>query len=95
MRFGQETRLSRRRFGWLGIRLVATAIGVGAAAGSGSSRASSETPDSSAVLRDHCYWESRQQTIIDGHRWEYRCEICCAGGVCETVQCTWFDLGPA
>ena len=46
-------------------------------------------------LRDHCYWVTKQTAISDGRRWEYRCEICCAGGVCEVVGCTWINVGPA
>lgn len=44
---------------------------------------------------DACYWETRRTTIINGRRWEYRYEVCCAGGTCETVRCTWVDVGPA
>jgi hypothetical protein len=47
-----------------------------------------------ALLRDVCYWEIRSSKCINDRRLEYRCEVCCAGGVCELVQCGWFDVGP-
>lgn len=47
-----------------------------------------------AASEDFCYWETRQTQCVDGRLMAYRCEICCAGGSCETVQCAWFDSGP-
>lgn len=47
-----------------------------------------------ALGLDTCFWETRQVTCNNGRRREYRCEVCCAGGVCETVQCLWVDAGP-
>lgn len=45
------------------------------------------------VARDNCYMEVQKTTWIDDQLWEYRCEICCAGGVCETVGCQWEPAG--
>lgn len=85
--------MSRRRLWQLGLRFTIAALGIP------SIMKFSEVPavgiGSPSLRRDYCYWESRQATVINGRRWEYRCEICCAGGVCETVQCSWVDVGPA
>lgn len=46
-------------------------------------------------ILDNCFWKLVQGPICSGgRRLEYRCLICCSGGVCETVQCSWFDTGP-
>ena len=47
-----------------------------------------------AVAFDNCFWETRQTVCSGGRLLKYRCEVCCAGGVCETVQCVWVDFGP-
>jgi len=47
-----------------------------------------------ASALDNCYWETRQTACFDGRKRQYRCEVCCAGGVCQTVQCVWVDVGP-
>jgi hypothetical protein len=47
-----------------------------------------------AMARDVCYWEDRGGPYCSGGRkYQKRCEVCCAGGVCETVQCILVDLG--
>lgn len=47
-----------------------------------------------AAALDNCYWQTMSTVCVSGRRWAYRCEICCAGGSCETVQCLWVDIGP-
>lgn len=88
----EHNRLNRRQFARLGIGLTALFAAHVAMA---SDIRSSDGLGNSMNLRDNCYWVTRQTTIRDGRRWEYRCEICCAGGVCETVACAWIDAGPA
>ena len=43
---------------------------------------------------DQCYWQTMYTSCIGGRLMAYRCEICCAGGSCETIQCLWVDTGP-
>ena len=86
----EPDRLSRRRFLRLGLGL-AVAVGLGRSA----APAREEKTDGTVGILDVCYWETRRTTILNGRRWEYRCEVCCAGGACETVRCTWVDVGPA
>jgi hypothetical protein len=44
---------------------------------------------------DNCYWQTVSGPFCSGGRkLAYRCEYCCAGGVCEQVQSAWTDLGP-
>lgn len=47
-----------------------------------------------AARRDVCYWENIGAPYCSGGRiYQRRCEVCCAGGVCETVRCITVDLG--
>jgi hypothetical protein len=43
---------------------------------------------------DVSYWTSVGGPICNGGRlYQKRCEISCAGGTCETVQCIWVIYG--
>jgi hypothetical protein len=79
-------RLSRRA-------LIATASALAAGAAS-RPRAGAKQDDPSAQVIDVCYWEPQQTICSGGRKLQRRCEICCAGGSCETVRCLWFDIGP-
>jgi hypothetical protein len=49
---------------------------------------------SNDIARDVCYWEDLGGTYCSGGRiYQRRCEVCCAGGVCETVQCILVEVG--
>ena len=76
--------MNRRRFVGIGLGALAALLG-------GSRRLAQATDDE---RRDVCYWETRSSQCSNGRRLEYRCEVCCAGGICETVRCGWFDVGP-
>ncbi|HUG15873.1 MAG TPA: hypothetical protein VMM78_12755 [Thermomicrobiales bacterium] len=70
-------------------RLLRTAL----AAGAGLALSGIGRPRPVAA-EDQCYWQTHTTTCSGGRLLAYRCEICCAGGNCETVQCGWFDIGP-
>jgi hypothetical protein len=47
-----------------------------------------------ATTLDFCYWKRIQGPICSGHQiYEYKCEYCCTGNVCEEVTCAWFITG--
>ncbi len=49
---------------------------------------------SDATTDDYCHWRRIQGPICSGHQvYEYRCEYCCTGFVCEQVTCAWFVTG--
>lgn len=78
-------------------RAVLAAMVVAVAPGAAITRSATVfggSPGSDDTVEDVCYRETQRTKCSDGRRLEYRCEICCAGGVCETVQCLWFDIGP-
>jgi hypothetical protein len=79
-------RLSRRG-------LLATAAALAAASVSWP-RVSAKPDDPDAQVVDVCHWEMHQTTCSGGRKLQRRCEICCAGGSCETVRCVWIDIGP-
>jgi hypothetical protein len=84
-----EQTLNRRRL----LRLIAggiVSLSVGVTAPV-PGRAEETTDDD--MTFDTCYWQSYQTVCSGGRKKQYRCEICCAGGVCETVQCLWVDVG--
>ncbi len=83
---GFSRRMTRRTLLGLGVSTLAALGGI---------RATQQRAEAGDVgTLDVCYWETRAVECSDGRKLEYRCEVCCAGGVCETVQCGWFDAGP-
>ena len=79
-----KRRVSRRTF---------LTIGTGALTGALVNRLWFRRTGVSATPRDNCYWQSYQTVCINHQLRQYRCEICCAGGVCEQVRCAWFTIG--
>lgn len=58
-------------------------------------RRPSTVVEAADLARDNCYWTTvGPEFCVGGRRYRTRCEICCAGGTCETVQCLNVDLGP-
>lgn len=75
--------------------LLAAAIGTLVGMVSRGSHAPMVRVASATTQRDVCYWENVGASYCSGgRRYQRRCEVCCAGGVCETVQCIIVDLGP-
>ena len=75
-------------------RLLAIIAGGIAGLGSRYFQGTSVYQAPTAMARDVCYWEDRGGPYCSGGRlYQKRCEVCCAGGVCETVQCIIVDLG--
>lgn len=87
-----ESRMTRRTV--LAGFVASAATAVATVASISTVRGGTSGDDDADALLDVCYWETVQTKCSNGRRLEYRCEVCCAGGVCETVQCVWYDVGP-
>jgi hypothetical protein len=83
-----QRRVTRRRFMVMAASLIAGIVGM--------STRSDDVRGKvvAASARDVCYWEDVGVPIcIGGRTYQQRCEVCCAGGVCETVQCILVEVG--
>lgn len=81
--------MSRRRF--LAVAVTALAGVTGLHVGRANIRGASASEE---LARDVCYWEDLGGSYCSGGRiYQRRCEVCCAGGVCETVQCILVEIG--
>lgn len=86
-----ERRITRRD---MLLGLAASGIAAGAAFTSYSTARGRSSSGDDDELLDVCYWETVDTMCSNGRRLQYRCEVCCAGGICETVRCLWVDTEP-
>ena len=70
------------------------ALGAGIAGLVGMSRRVPHALAADVTTMDTCSWQNVGAPFCSGGRkYQKRCEVCCAGGVCETVRCVFVDVG--